>query len=167
MSLTAFRDLMPADREWTEADWQAFRDLTAMCRAMREAWPVHGDGGVECTRSERIAPVSRQAGAVPARRQPKVTAGSLPTVPGFWQKSAALYDAAVPECPGEGYELVRHPSGVYEWIDAHRLHRKRSVDWLMTNCRPCGESKVRWMAAQPEASHAGRNGRRLAKVFGL
>ncbi|MEX0781272.1 MAG: hypothetical protein WD557_01385 [Dehalococcoidia bacterium] len=46
-------------------------------------------------------------------------------------------------------------------------HIRRPVPWLMINCPPCGTSKVRWMLTEPEHSHAGRSGRRLARIWSI
>ena len=82
----------------------------------------------------------------------KLTAGHLPTAPGFWDSLAGEYDAA---------HANDRPPGTHEG------HNKRSVAWLMhpSHCPSCGERKIRWMARQPEWTHVGRNGRRLARQW--
>ena len=59
-------------------------------------------------------------------------------------------------------QLAERPEG-------HAAHKKRSVQWLMhpSHCPECGTKKIRYMAAQPEESHIGRNGRRLAETYGV
>ena len=87
---------------------------------------------------------SRAAGPVLAE-----SGGSSPTDGDLY---AAWYERQIAERP-----------------EGHAAHRKRSVQWLMhpSHCPECGTKKIRWMAAQSEASHVGRNGRRLMEIYKL
>jgi hypothetical protein len=142
---------------WTDQEWRHFFDLNAYCRVMREQAPPGWETTPDLTYAgssvvERRSDKAERVGSTPTRRT-KVTAGSLPTADGFWKDRGVEYDAAMGE-----------------WVEpGHSAHRKRSVNWLMhpSHCPPCGERKVRWMAAQDEATHVGRNGRRLAEIHGV
>ena len=163
-SLAAYRDLMPDDGPWTEDDWRAFRDLTAACRAMRE---MYGDGGVVGTRSLGVergiesrpghGPLASPAVTRndPAARSNRARRLPTPTADGFWAGLGAEYNEA---------HANREP-------EAPHAHYRRSVEWLMHpgNCEGCvcGIKKIRWMAAQPPETHAGRSGRRLAEIYGV
>ena len=56
-------------------------------------------------------------------------------------------------------------------IGDHAAHYNRDIEWLAHpgNCKGgrCLRKKLRWMAAQSELSHIGRNGRRLAQIHGV
>lgn len=73
-----------------------------------------------------------------------------------YQAPAGATDA---ELYAAKYEREEHLTG-------HAAHKKlRSVERLMANCQECGIARIKWMAAQPESSHIGRNGRRLAQIY--
>lgn len=56
--------------------------------------------------------------------------------------------------------------GIFTWRLPHDHYRSRSATWLHRNCEDCCRQKVRWMTAQPEASHVGRIARQLARRWG-
>ena len=52
-------------------------------------------------------------------------------------------------------------------VDHSRCRRTKSVAKLWAYCQPCAIARIRWMAAQPELTHIGTHGRRLAGIYGV
>lgn len=74
------------------------------------------------------------------------------TAPGFWA-SLAKFNAEHPREPDVPVKPHKHPG--------------LSIAQLISTCRPCAERKIRYLAEQPEFSHQGRNGRRLAAIHNV
>lgn len=74
------------------------------------------------------------------------------TAPGFWESLAKFNE--------------EHPREPEPEAGKHR-HRGLTVRALVSTCWPCAERKIRYMAEQPEFTHTGRNGRRLAEIHNV
>ena len=94
-----------------------------------------------------------------------MTANALDTNAVRIRDARILADTGTLTPPGEGWYLDRI-DGRFQWISPHGHYRKRPMTWLSTNCEPCYRAKLAWMCAQPEWTHEGRAGRRLAASDG-
>lgn len=83
------------------------------------------------------------------------------------RKAAPLYDAPKQEA------LAAEQAAYAAWCEKHpepgdhERHRGLDTARLWSTCQPCAERRIRWMANQPEYTHAGRIGRMLAEQYGV
>lgn len=83
------------------------------------------------------------------------------------RKVAPLYDAPKAEA------LEAERTAYAAWNEKnpvpgeHERHKHLDTARLWSTCQPCAERRIRYLANQPEYTHAGRNGRRLAELYGV
>lgn len=72
--------------------------------------------------------------------------------PSQLQQERALYKAWYAKQPVKG---------------EHDHARLKDTAKLYATCVPCGEKRIRRMAAQPAETHKGRLGRQMAEIYGV
>ena len=84
---------------------------------------------------------------------------------GFWANLGAVRDASL------GYTgpvATKLPDGWKPESETHEQHRRiKGIARLMAKCEECGTKRIVWMAKQGAHTHEGRNGIRLAGIYGI
>ena len=85
------------------------------------------------------------------------------TAPGFWERVAQERAAALED---QNSGAAQHQRLV-EKANLPHAHGRIGANRLMGTCPPCGERLIRQMAEMPAYTHIGRNGQRLAEIWGV